>query len=71
MTTTATTAHTESETSATPGQEMIIVAADTKRVHCPPNNYPLWSQHPRVYIDLSKVDEAECPYCGNRFVKSK
>jgi uncharacterized Zn-finger protein len=25
---------------------------------------PLWSNHPRVYIDVATVGEGKCPYCG-------
>jgi uncharacterized Zn-finger protein len=25
---------------------------------------PLWSNHPRVFIDVSTTGEGRCPYCG-------
>jgi uncharacterized Zn-finger protein len=25
---------------------------------------PLWSSHPRVYLDVTATGEARCPYCG-------
>jgi uncharacterized Zn-finger protein len=25
---------------------------------------PLWSSHPRVYLDVSHVGQAQCPYCS-------
>ena len=28
---------------------------------------PLWSSHPRVYLDLDVTGEASCPYCGTRY----
>ena len=31
---------------------------------CPNPRMPLWSSHPRVFIDLAKTGEGQCPYCG-------
>jgi uncharacterized Zn-finger protein len=28
---------------------------------------PLWSSHPRVFLDLAAGGEAMCPYCGTRY----
>ncbi len=33
-------------------------------VFCPNPKMPLWSNHPRVFINLSKSGEGKCPYCG-------
>ena len=35
-------------------------------VFCPNPKMPLWSAHPRVFIDVLKspTGEAACPYCG-------
>ncbi|MEO6270504.1 MAG: zinc-finger domain-containing protein [Lautropia sp.] len=33
---------------------------------CPNPAMTLWSQHPRVYLDMS-AGEAMCPYCGTRY----
>ena len=24
----------------------------------------LWNSHPKVYLDVAKLGEAKCPYCG-------
>ena len=32
--------------------------------HCPNPKMPLWSNHPRVFIDLSHGGQGVCPYCG-------
>ncbi|BBO60218.1 zinc-finger domain-containing protein [Mycoavidus sp. B2-EB] len=32
-------------------------------VFCPNPQMPLWSSHPRVFIDVSH-GAASCPYCG-------
>ncbi len=31
---------------------------------CPNPRMPLWSSHPRVFIDVAKTGEGQCPYCG-------
>ena len=36
---------------------------------CPNPKMPIWSGHPRVFIDLLKnpSGEAACPYCGTQY----
>lgn len=31
---------------------------------CPNPLMPLWSSHPRVFLDLDHKGEGKCPYCG-------
>ncbi len=33
-------------------------------VACPNPLMPLWSNHPRVFIDVAAGGEGRCPYCG-------
>lgn len=33
-------------------------------VFCPNPRMPLWSNHPRVFIDVASFGEGKCPYCG-------
>ena len=33
-------------------------------VYCPNPRMPLWSNHPKVYIDVATAGEGRCPYCG-------
>lgn len=33
-------------------------------VFCPNPKMPLWSNHPRVYIDVAHTGSGKCPYCG-------
>jgi uncharacterized Zn-finger protein len=33
-------------------------------VACPNPKMPLWSNHPRVFIDVTGHDGGKCPYCG-------
>lgn len=32
--------------------------------YCPNPKMPLWSSHPRVFLDFAANGEAKCPYCG-------
>ncbi len=43
-----------------------VVAADLP-LHCPNPAMPLWSSHPRVFLDVAGPGEAMCPYCGTRY----
>ncbi len=31
---------------------------------CPNPKMPLWSSHPRVYLEVAKSGRVACPYCG-------
>jgi uncharacterized Zn-finger protein len=33
-------------------------------VFCPNPKMPLWSNHPRVFLDVVTLGEAKCPYCS-------
>ena len=33
-------------------------------VFCPNPRMPLWSNHPKVFIDVATTGEGRCPYCG-------
>ena len=32
--------------------------------YCPNPKMPLWSSHPRVYLDVAHGDAVQCPYCS-------
>jgi uncharacterized Zn-finger protein len=36
-------------------------------VFCPNPKMPLWSNHPRVFIDVASTGEGRCPYCGTLY----
>jgi uncharacterized Zn-finger protein len=36
-------------------------------IHCPHPRMPLWSGHPKVYIDVATTGEGRCPYCGTAY----
>lgn len=33
-------------------------------IACPNPKMALWSNHPKVFIDVAKSGEGKCPYCG-------
>ncbi|HEY9571586.1 MAG TPA: zinc-finger domain-containing protein, partial [Pusillimonas sp.] len=33
-------------------------------LYCPGPKAPLWSMHPRIYIEVVKTGKAICQYCG-------
>ncbi len=47
-----------------------VVEVTAKDVHgegvvfCPNPKMALWSNHPRVFIDVATEGEGRCPYCG-------
>ena len=51
----------------TPKPVVELAAADLQGpgvVACPNPKMPLWSNHPRVFIDVAHAGEGTCPYCG-------
>ena len=34
---------------------------------CPNPAMPVWSSHPRVFLDLSNHGRGKCPYCGTEY----
>ncbi len=33
-------------------------------VYCPNPKQALWSNHPKVFIDVAAKGQGKCPYCG-------
>ncbi|MFO1324562.1 MAG: zinc-finger domain-containing protein [Burkholderiales bacterium] len=52
---------------ADPSAPVVVNPADLP-VFCPNPAMPLWSSHPRVFLDIADEGEAMCPYCGTRYV---
>ena len=48
-------------------QDAIKVKADELPVYCPNKAMPIWSSHPKVFLDVGKTGEAACPYCGTKY----
>ena len=46
----------------------VVVKPADLPVFCPNPAMPLWSSHPRVFLDIADEGEAMCPYCGTRYV---
>jgi uncharacterized Zn-finger protein len=47
--------------------EPVVVGPGDLPVFCPNPQMPLWSSHPRVFLDLAATGDAMCPYCGTRY----
>lgn len=45
-------------------QEAVEVGAEDLPIYCPGPKAPLWSMHPRVFLDVTHTGEARCAYCG-------
>ena len=54
------------ETSEKAASSVEVTLADLP-IHCPNPAMPLWSSHPRVFLDIGETGEAMCPYCGTRY----
>jgi len=52
---------------AAPDLPVLDVTASDLPVFCPNPGMPLWSSHPRVFLDVAGAGEAMCPYCGTRY----
>lgn len=50
-------------------QKLAAVELDGKDLpaYCPNPAMPIWSSHPRVYLELAHSGEAKCPYCGTLY----
>jgi uncharacterized Zn-finger protein len=42
----------------------VELGAQDLPAHCPNPSMPIWSSHPKVYLDLDARGEGKCPYCG-------
>ncbi len=45
----------------------VAVTAHELPLHCPLPDSPLWSRHPRVFLDVLKTGSTVCPYCGTTY----
>jgi uncharacterized Zn-finger protein len=56
-----------SNNTSTPKAVVEVTAADLLGpgvVFCPNPKQTLWSEHPKVFIDVAGKGEGKCPYCG-------
>jgi uncharacterized Zn-finger protein len=35
--------------------------------YCPNPAMPIWSSHPRVFLDVAHTGHATCPYCSTEY----
>ena len=45
----------------------VLVTPQDLPVYCPNPAMPLWSSHPRVFLDIENAGEVRCPYCGTLY----
>jgi uncharacterized Zn-finger protein len=53
-----------------PVAEVEVLAKDLRGpgvVFCPNPKMPLWSNHPRVFLDVATTGESRCPYCSTLY----
>ncbi|MCO5101479.1 MAG: zinc-finger domain-containing protein [Burkholderiaceae bacterium] len=46
---------------------VVEIDASDLPAFCPNAKMPLWSSHPRVYLELNATGKAMCSYCGTRY----
>ena len=56
-----------SETTVAGNTAAMELSAQDLPAYCPNPNMPLWSTHPRVFLDVVNEQESMCPYCGTRY----
>jgi len=56
------------KTLSTDNARLVEVTQKDLPLHCPLPGAPLWSRHPRVFLDVAKEREVLCPYCGTKYV---
>lgn len=46
---------------------VVELGANDLPAYCPNPAMPLWSSHPKVFLDLSHGHNVKCPYCGTAY----
>ncbi|HLS54470.1 MAG: zinc-finger domain-containing protein [Burkholderiaceae bacterium] len=49
---------------ASPARAVVELDGNDLPAYCPNPKMPLWSSHPRVYLDVVHGGQAQCPYCS-------
>ena len=55
-------------TDKTQAERVVSITRDQLPLSCPQPADEVWNMHPRVYLPVDKTGEAECPYCGTRYI---
>ena len=42
----------------------VLIDGKDLPAYCPNPAMPIWSSHPRVFLDMTAEGTAKCPYCG-------
>ena len=45
----------------------VVVEPGELPVFCPNPAMPLWSSHPRVFLDIENGGTVRCPYCSTEY----
>jgi len=45
----------------------VVLQGSDLPLYCPGPRSPLWSMHPRVYLDVTKSGSVRCPYCSTHY----
>lgn len=53
--------------SATESPAIVEIEGKDLPLHCPNPKMPIWSSHPRVFLEVVRTGEAKCPYCGTLY----
>lgn len=46
---------------------MVELDAGDLPAFCPNPRMPVWSSHPRVFLDVIHTGQARCPYCSTEY----
>ena len=49
-------------------QSVVEVTERDLPLHCPMPRSPIWSAHPRVFLDVADTGQMLCPYCSTTYV---
>jgi len=52
---------------AAQSSSVVELSASDLPAYCPNAKMPLWSSHPKIFLDVVNGTEAMCPYCGTRY----
>jgi len=55
------------DAAAPTGTGVVSVTPKDLPVFCPNPAMPLWSSHPRVFLDFGKSGTVRCPYCSTEY----
>jgi uncharacterized Zn-finger protein len=44
--------------------QVIELGSEDLPGYCPNKAMPIWSSHPRVFLEFGTSGQAKCPYCG-------